>query len=288
MADVTKFIFRKVIFTMKSKHGYYIIKIIIVLCLTLNIISYIYNNITHNKKFNAPNHLTYNFSLNIPIGDYKYSTDLDVLNINNGTSLDEEFTKKHTYLNITHDTKIIYNQYVVTKNNVYIMTEVNDKLIALNYPDLISKENLCNLRNKIDNNEFLKVSPFNDPIYCLIQDGTDSYIMNIETGEKTWSGGNYYESPEINYTNDTLECGGDLSSNRYIFDKYGTLQQTKSPAFPVISVINISSILSILFILLIIINCNPKTILEKTLYTIVIIILMLFFIGVLLLTLLFY
>ena len=91
-------------------------------------------------------------------------------------------------------------------------------------------------------------------------------IYLISNQEKLFGqGGAYYESPTVDIFNDTLKCGGDLSTNTYIFNKYGELVKTIKPQLDYIGLIVDISKFNIIILILIIIQRMCKFNIKSTL-----------------------
>lgn len=149
-----------------------------------------------------------------------------------------------------------YSQYVITKDTSYIAINIENEFKFIEHSVPINHISLMNLRNFMEeiNDTSINVFPFNDGIYSLIHTNENQYIFNIESGEIIWTRGAYYESPTVDIFEDTLKCGGDLSANTYVFNKYGELIKTIKPQIDYIDFIADIITFALVILMLIIIK----------------------------------
>lgn len=225
------------------------------------------------------------FPVEIKRGEYKSIDYGEIFLLNEDDYKKFEIASKNIVINEI-DTN--YSEYIVTSDTSYIAIDIEDEIKFIEHSVPINDIYLKNLRDfmrKINDNS-ISVFPFNDGIYCLIDTNEEQYIFNIESGKIIWTRGSYYESPRVDILNDTLECNGDLSTNIYIFNKYGELIETIKPQFDYIGLIadisKINILISTLFIIKIMFKSIITNILIKILVDIIItfIIISIFFLFV--------
>ena len=225
------------------------------------------------------------FPVEIKRGEYKSIDYGDIFLLNEDDYKKFEIASKNIVINEI-DTN--YSEYIVTSDTSYIAIDIDDEIKFIEHSVPINDIYLKNLRDfmrKINDNS-ISVFPFNDGIYCLIDTNEEQYIFNIESGKIIWTRGSYYESPRVDIFNDTLECSGDLSTNTYIFNKYGELIEIIKPQFDYIGLIadisKINILISTLFIIKIMFKSIITNILIKILVGIIItfIIISIFFLFV--------
>lgn len=266
---------------MKSKKTFALV-IMIIGCFFIIISGTIYNYINQNKlRYEADKeHEEYlnkvmRFSVEIETGEYNSIDGGDIFLIN-----EEDGDKRLT----TVSKKIFidkistnYSNYIVTNDTTYIDISKGNETKYIEYPVPINSVYLKNLRNFMReiNENSISVFPFNDGIYCLIGSNQEQYIFNIESGTVIWTRGGYYESPTVDILSDTLKCGGDLSANTYVFNKYGELVKTIKPKVDYIDlIVNISKFIIIILVLIVIqevVKSNIKNNIIKNLLNILII-----------------
>ena len=225
------------------------------------------------------------FPVEIKSGEYKSIDYGDIFLLNEDDYKKFEIASKNIVIN---EINTNYSEYIVTDDTSYIAIDIDDEIKFIEHSVPISDIYLKNLRDfmrKINDNS-ISVFPFNDGIYCLIDTNEEQYIFNIESGKIIWTRGSYYESPRVDIFNDTLECSGDLSTNTYIFNKYGELIEIIKPQFDYIGLIadisKINILISTLFIIKIMFKSIITNILIKILVGIIItfIIISIFFLFV--------
>ena len=214
------------------------------------------------------------FPVEIKSGEYKSIDYGDIFLLNEDDYKKFEIASKNIVINEI-DTN--YSEYIVTSDTSYIAIDIDDEIKFIEHSVPINDIYLKNLRDfmrKINDNS-ISVFPFNDGIYCLIDTNEEQYIFNIESGKIIWTRGSYYESPRVDIFNDTLECSGDLSTNTYIFNKYGDLIETIKPQFDysglIADIVKINILISTLFIIKRIFKLSITNILIKILVDIIII-----------------
>ena len=214
------------------------------------------------------------FPVEIKSGEYKSIDYGDIFLLNEDDYKKFEIASKNIVIN---EINTNYSEYIVTDDTSYIAIDIDDEIKFIEHSVPISDIYLKNLRDfmrKINDNS-ISVFPFNDGIYCLIDTNEEQYIFNIESGKIIWTRGSYYESPRVDIFNDTLECSGDLSTNTYIFNKYGDLIETIKPQFDysglIADIVKINILISTLFIIKRIFKLSITNILIKILVDIIII-----------------
>lgn len=214
------------------------------------------------------------FPVEIKSGEYKSIDYGDIFLLNEDDYKKFEIASKNIVIN---EINTNYSEYIVTDDTSYIAIDIDDEIKFIEHSVPISDIYLKNLRDfmrKINDNS-ISVFPFNDGIYCLIDTNEEQYIFNIESGKIIWTRGSYYESPRVDIFNDTLECSGDLSTNTYIFNKYGDLIETIKPQFDysglIADIVKINILISTLFIIKRIFKLSITNILTKILVDIIII-----------------
>lgn len=214
------------------------------------------------------------FPVEIKSGEYKSIDYGDIFLLNEDDYKKFEIASKNIVIN---EINTNYSEYIVTDDTSYIAIDIDDEIKFIEHSVPISDIYLKNLRDfmrKINDNS-ISVFPFNDGIYCLIDTNEEQYIFNIKSGKIIWTRGSYYESPRVDIFNDTLECSGDLSTNTYIFNKYGDLIETIKPQFNysglIADIVKINILISTLFIIKRIFKLSITNILIKILVNIIII-----------------
>ncbi len=165
------------------------------------------------------------FNVTLTPGQYQY--------VSNGffygtheQSNDKKFKEQCKTLTIEKEYETKFSKYIVTKESFYMQILQEDKPIYVKVPTTIDRSFYNNLLSMIRNGEAMEVEPFNDGIYAFVKGGKSiCSILNLSTGEVIWELGNYYESPQLDIYNDTVNCTGDLdfSGKTYMFNKYGQL-----------------------------------------------------------------
>lgn len=266
---------------MRSKKTFALV-IMIIVCFFIIMSGNIYNYINQNKlRYEADKEYeeylnkVMRFPVEIETGEYNSIDGGDIFLIN-----EEDGDKRLT----TVSKKIFidkistnYSNYIVTNDTTYIDISMGNETKYIEYLVPINSVYLKNLRNFMReiNENSISVFPFNDGIYCLIGANQQQYIFNIELGTIVWTRGGYYESPTVDILNDTLKCGGDLSANTYVFNKYGELIKTITPQIDYIElIVNISKFIIVILVLIFIksmIKSNVKNNIIKNLVNIFII-----------------
>lgn len=262
--------------------------LIIIVC---NIYNYInQNRLTYeaDKRYEEYLNNVMRFPVEIKSGEY-CSIDYGDKFLLDEDYLDKKFEASSKRIFIDGG-NINYSEYVITNDTSYIAIYIGNEIKFIEHSVPISDIYLKNLKDFMReiNDNSISVFPFNDGIYCFISTNEQQYIFNIELGKIIWTRGTYYESPIVDIFNDTLECGGDLSANTYIFNKYGELIKIKKPQLDYSGLMIEISEFNILILILIIIQrmCkfNIKSILIKNIInafiTLIIIVLFLLFIMV--------
>ncbi|MCY6484708.1 hypothetical protein OW763_10180 [Clostridium aestuarii] len=175
------------------------------------------------------------FDLNVQKGKYQFMRQKDELPFENnhpnnkGNCKDIEFWNKCKVINLDN-INLKYGRYIFTKEEEYIYTKIDGEFGWLKCKVPIDKKYKNYIRKffipkeeYVEEISFIDILPFNDEKFVLIFDGSEQYILDLESQKVTWVRGNYYESPHINFKTDMLQCGGDLSSTTYIFNKFGEL-----------------------------------------------------------------
>ncbi|SHH34417.1 hypothetical protein SAMN02745196_00066 [Clostridium collagenovorans DSM 3089] len=277
---------------MRIKKGINIILISIALLLLVSIGIKVYDNMNQKQisreiqnKAEEYRSKSMRFPVEIRGGEYK-SIDLGYVNLLYEEDNNKKFEEVSKDIFIEEcDTK--YSSYVITKDTTYIGINIDGEIKFIEYPVTISDDSLKNLRNFMIevNDQSIYVFPFNDGKHCLIGTDKEQYIFDIELGKVNWTRGNYYECPSVNIFDDTLECGGDLSANTYIFNKYGELIETINPHEDYVSLIAyVFKILLIIFIFIVlqrIVKFNVKSIGIRILVNVVIACIILGLLGLL-------
>lgn len=255
----------------------------------------LYNYINQNRLIYEANkrHKEYlnnvmRFPVEIKGGEYRSIDygDIFLLNEDDGDKKFEAASKKIFIDEINAN----YSEYVITNDTSYIAINIGSEIKFIEHSVPISSIYLKNLKDFMReiNDNSINVFPFNDGIYCFISTNEQQYIFNIELGKIIWTRGAYYESPIVDIFNDTLECGGDLSANTYIFNKYGELIKIKKTQLDYSGLMIEISEFNILILILIIIQRMCKFNIKSTLIkniinafiTLIIIVLFLLFIMV--------
>lgn len=256
--------------------------IMIIVCFFIIISGNIYSYINQNKlRYEADKEYeeylnkVMRFPVEIEAGEYNSIDGGDIFLIN-----EEDGDKRLT----TVSKKILidkistnYSNYIVTNDTTYIGINIGNKTKYIEYSVPINSIYLKNLRDFMRqiNENSISVFPFNDGIYCLIGTNQEHYIFNIELGKSIWTRGGYYESPTVDIFNDTLKCGGDLSANTYVFNKYGELIKTINPKVDYVDlIVNISKFIIVILVLIAIqgmVKSNIKNNIIKNLLNILII-----------------
>lgn len=256
--------------------------IMIIVCFFIIISGNIYNYINQNKlryeadkKYEEYLNKVMRFPVEIETGEYNSIDGGDIFLIN-----EEDGDKRLTTVSkkiFIDEINTNYSKYIVTNDTTYIDINIGNETKYIEYSVPINSIYLKNLRDFMRqiNENSISVFPFNDGIYCLIGANQEEYIFNIELGTIIWTRGGYYESPTVDIFNDTLKCGGDLSANTYVFNKYGELIKTITPQANYIDLImNISKFIILILVLLAIqsmIKSNIKNNIIKNLVNIFII-----------------
>ncbi|MDU4883075.1 hypothetical protein [uncultured Clostridium sp.] len=251
----------------------YILMIMIIVSSFLIIIGgNLYNYINQNrltyeadKRYEEYLNNVMRFPVEIKGGEYRgidYG-DIFLLNEDDGDKKFEDVSKKIFIDEINTN----YSEYVITNDTSYIAINIGSEIKFIEHSVPISSIYLKNLKDFMReiNDNSINVFPFNDGIYCFISTNEQQYIFNIESGKIIWTRGAYYESPTVDIFNDTLKCGGDLSTNTYIFNKYGELVKTIKPQLNYIGLIVDISKFNIIILILIIIQRMCKFNIKSTL-----------------------
>lgn len=283
---------------MSVKRGFAICGIVIILCYLANIGINFYDEFNQKRlakeyelRYEKEQEMIMRFDINIEAGEYDFLKDnLSYIYYVEG-GFDNAFNAVCDQISIERDINTKYSEYVLTQDASYIYVDINNEFYSIKYPLPLSSSQLMNLSNILGENEKMEVFPFNDGIHCLISLDGENHIINIENGQILWTRGGYYESPRVNIFSDTLECGGDLSANTYIFNKYGELIKTVKPKADYIglgkSILNIFSSIIVILIIKNIIKFNVRNNIAKTVGNIIlntaiilVVILLLMIIGV--------
>lgn len=199
--------------------------LIIIFFLTISI--FIYKNSYKRINYNTYLDDMMRFSILLD-GEYSF--------LDNETYSKFESSRNQDYIFSNNSSKIEiknisskFGKYLITNTNVYIFTKIDDKYGWINGTLPIGEETIKYLKAKfsIKQYESLEIIPFNDFIHVLLYSHSsgDAYIVNLKSGEILWAKDSYYESPQINFYTNMLECNGDLSSDKYIFNKNGILER---------------------------------------------------------------
>ena len=122
-----------------------------------------------------------------------------------------------------------YSEYVITKDGQYVLTEIGGVKGWLKWDITMkndSKEyikSFLKLDAKGTDLSCVRVYPFNDGNFVLINNGLDEHILDLNGKNITWTKGSSYERPNVNVLNDTLECHKPSEEISYIFNKHGKL-----------------------------------------------------------------
>ena len=256
---------------MSSKKN--VLAIMIIVCSFLIIIGgNLYNYINQNrltyeadKRYEEYLNNVMRFPVEIKSGEYRSIDYGDIFLLNEDDS-DKKFetASKKIFIDGVNTN---YSEYVITNDTSYIAINIANEIKFIEHSVPISNIYLKNLRDFMReiNDNSINVFPFNDGIYCLINANEQQCIFNIESGKIIWTRGEYYESPTVDIFNDTLKCGGDLSANTYIFNKYGELIKTIKPQLDYIGLIVDISKFNIVILILIIIQRMCKFNIKSTL-----------------------
>lgn len=176
------------------------------------------------------------FDLPLKSGNYKFMKSKDspffeCSHLEEAYNKDKEFSENSKSLYL-ENANIKYGKYLFTPNKEYIYTKINNEFgwikctVPINeeYKNYIQEFFISKSGNK--KIRFIIALPLNDTNFVLANEGTEEseqYMLDLQSEKITWTRGNYYESPYINFKTDMLECGGDLSSKTYIFNKLGEL-----------------------------------------------------------------
>ncbi|MGL5245908.1 MAG: hypothetical protein ACRC7R_12100, partial [Sarcina sp.] len=257
---------------MNFKKGVNLITIAIVCFLFICIGSNIYGAIKQNEIIASRKEYktkVMRFPIEIKSGEY------NVINSEYDMNLSEEGTSERFNENaekiFIDEISTKYSEYIITNKSSYIAIDIDGESKFIEHPVNISENYLNNLKTfmKEVNDDSIKVFPFNDGIYSLINTNEEQYIYNIELGKVMWTRGGYYECPDVNIFNDTLECRGDLSTDVYIFNKEGELIEKKSE-YPIRLIDYVTRIFTIIFILFVIqrmVKFNAKSAVVKIIVT---------------------
>jgi hypothetical protein len=147
---------------------------------------------------------------------------------------DDDIFNKNAKKITFNKSSLRFGKYLFTKNNEYLYTNTGLEngygWIKCNVPLKTEYKKYIEtfFVNKESNMKIhsLEVVPFNNPLFVLLSGRDEQYILNLKAKKINWTRGYYYESPYINFKNDLLECGGDLSSSTFLFDKYGKLKES--------------------------------------------------------------
>lgn len=256
---------------MSSKKNVLVIMIIVSSFLII-IGGNLYNYINQNRLIYEANkrHKEYlnnvmRFPVEIKGGEYRSIDygDIFLLNEDDGDKKFEAASKKIFIDEINTN----YSEYVITNDTSYIAINIGSEIKFIEHSVPISSIYLKNLKDFMReiNDNSINVFPFNDGIYCFISTNEQQYIFNIKSGKIIWTRGSYYESPTVDIFNDTLKYGGDLSTNTYIFNKYGELVKIIKPQLDYIGLIVDISKFNIVILILIIIQRMCKFNIKSTL-----------------------
>lgn len=227
-----------------------------IMIISCNLYSYINQNrlsYEADKRYEEYLNNVMRFPVEVKSGEYNSIDygDIFLLNEDDGDKK-FEIASKNIFIDGTNTN---YSQYVITSDTSYIAINIGSEIKFIEHSVPISNIYLKNLRDFMReiNDNSINVFPFNDGIYCLIETNEEQYIFNIESGKIIWTRGAYYESPTVDIFDDTLRCGGDLSSNTYVFSKYGELIKTIQPQLDYIGlIVDISKFTIVILILIII------------------------------------
>ncbi|WBW95198.1 hypothetical protein [Oceanirhabdus sp. W0125-5] len=176
------------------------------------------------------------FELNLKSGNYKFMKSKDspffeCSHLEEAYNKDKEFSEKSKTVYL-EDTTIKYGKYLFTQNEEYIYTKIDNEFGWIKYKVPINEEYKKYIqeffisKSSSKKVRFIIALPFNESNFVLIDEGiedSNQYILDLKSEKITWTRGNYYESPHINFETDMLECGGDLSRTTFIFNKFGKL-----------------------------------------------------------------
>ena len=124
-----------------------------------------------------------------------------------------------------------YSEYVVTKDGQYVLTEIGGVKGWLKWDITMkndSKEYIKSFLQSDAKVSCVRVYPFNDGNFVLINNGLDEHILDLNGKNITWTRGNNYDYPSVNVLDDTLICNKPSGALSYVFNKHGKLISQES------------------------------------------------------------